>query len=292
MKTALIIPMREQSKYINRMLGAVNAQVVKADIVYFILDRASDIEVNSINKAISRTKNDTIKVIKIDNIPTYIGNSEGVDEVDYFLAGDRRNQAIELAISDGCDHFIFIDGDCIPQKDLVKEHIEICNNDFPVLSVGRRREQQYGNMDQRDKDSKVMNGELFKTHGTIIHDATLLTTSSITWSCNISLNIKAVKLIKYLNNLLYKRSEVFSSEFSGKWGGEDTFIGLQAYAMKVLITVIVGKHSGVTHIDHPRPPDKYDPSVYNEYLSERIEHIQKLSYKGGITMSMISKALS
>jgi hypothetical protein len=273
MKTALIIPLKNQDKYISRMVHAINIQTQSPDIVYFVVDRPSEPEFNKISETVAKQNRDYYNVIRIDEIPEYIGNRGDTEDKDLFLTGDRRNRSIEMAISDGCDHFIFIDGDCIPQRNLVKSHRSAMGT-FPTLSVGRRRESRYKNNDQRDTDEKVMNKKLFKSNGTIINDISLLASSSIVWSCNISMNLATVKRVKYINKLMYNREEVFSSEFSGKWGGEDTFLGVQAFVMKTIICSINDEYSGVNHIDHPRPISKYDPDVYNDYLCDKLSSIE------------------
>lgn len=289
MKSALIIPIKNQDKYISRMLHAINIQSVKPDMVYFMIDRPTDKEYNVISQAVEKQNNESYKLFRVDTIPDYIGNGEDLDNDELFLAGDRRNLAIKHAIDDGCDIFIFIDGDCIPQRDLVKSHINACNRDFPILSVGRRREKRFKNLDQRDIDVKVMNKNLFKLNETIIHDVTLLLSSSIVWSCNISMNMRAIAHISQLNKEMFDRYEVFSSEFSGRWGGEDTYLGLQAYASKVIIVSINSELSGVMHIDHPRPINKYDPKVYNDFLSSKVKLIEDMFKDNPLTLDFYNR---
>jgi hypothetical protein len=227
-----------------------------------------------IKEKISASKiNSICKIVEISEPPVYMGNPPNPGDAP-FLAGHVRNVGIDKALEDNAEIFIFIDGDCIPQKSLIQSHMSKLKLNVPVLSIGRRRESIYKWQDKREVDPSLFNLKLFREHGVIINNPQLLEKSLIVWTCNIGLNLKAVNILKKFNLSYYKRDEVFSSEFLGKWGGEDGFLGIQAYYCRVFITTIGNLASGVEHIDHPRPPDVYNPNHMN-FFKEQCDRLRK-----------------
>ena len=256
MKTALIIPLYKQGKNWNSILKGIESQTKIPDRVYVLLDRPEQDEIPDLESYLrnisSNSKiSDNIYVARVLENPIYIGNP-GNPEDPLFLTGHIRNVGIELAMEDGCEIFIFIDGDCIPQKTLVESHCKKCEYNIPVLSVGRRRESIYNWSDKREVDPSLMHLNLFREKGVIINNDALLHQSLIVWSCNIAMNFKAIDLLFKFNELYYKRKEVFSSEFLGKWGGEDAFLGIQCNYCRVFITglyIIFSRHKNIVNIN-------------------------------------------
>lgn len=278
MKSALIIPLYKQGKNWNSILKGIETQTLLPDMVYLILDRPEDDEIKDLEYYIKNINNNSelsnrIKITTVKELPKYIGNI-GTKEDSLFLTGHMRNIGIQLAISDLCELFIFIDGDCIPQKTLIESHHKKCYYNIPVLSVGRRREAGYNWSDKREVDTGLMHLNLFREKGLIINNETLLQQSLIVWSCNIAMNIKAINLLLKFNNMYYKRYEVFSGEFLGKWGGEDSFLGIQCNYCRIFITTIGEKSSGVEHIDHLRPNKIYNIE-HGIFLKEKCENLRK-----------------
>lgn len=273
MKTALLIPVYEQKKYWPRMLSAIEAMSILPDVVYVLMDRPSITDYNYVKeKCADPTLKGIYKVLNLRDIPEYVGRPNNLPEQDLFLTGYRRNQGIELAIADGCEVFVFIDGDCVPQCDLIKAHHNANSFGVPNISIGRRREEKHNWKDQREVDVKVKAIGLFtKTNLRVITERYLLNTSSIIWTCNCSMNLAAVRRIQKLNERYYGRNEVFCSEFLGTWGGEDGFLGIQATYANVFITMINDEKSGIRHIEHPRPIQKYSPEAFSIYLAAQIE---------------------
>lgn len=273
MKTAVIIPFYNQRKYWMKMFQAIEAQSEKPDFVYVAMDRQSSDDVEAIRR-ICNTGKVNYKVMDLQSIPAYIGKAQILPDQSLFMTGYRRNECIDDALSNGCECFIMFDGDCIPEKDLVKDHKAINNVPFSNISNGRRREEKYEWKDQREVDPKMRSAELFnKGNGYVIHNPDLLRSCSITWSCNLSMNLSAVKILKKFNREYYGRDEVFSGEFLGRWGGEDSFLGIQAIACKIFITILSTELSGIRHIEHPRPDDKYSDKAFGEHLIKEIDYL-------------------
>lgn len=272
MKTALIIPMHNQSQYWLRMQTALESLSVLPDIIYLMMDRPSRKEVIDVKTLINKPdlKNRYI-LCDVQDIPEYVGRPNHTPEQSLFLTGDRRNHAIEYAIAEGCDSFIFIDGDCVPQEDLIKSHQKLHDSHLAVMSIGRRREEKHGWKDQREFSESLIPFSLFKTNTQVITSDYLMTSSAIAWSCNMGLNLKAINRLKSLNKKYYGREDVFHVNFLGTWGGEDGFIGMQAYISKICIVILGDMKSGIKHIEHDRPEAKYAGEAFTKYLETQIK---------------------
>ena len=271
MKTAIIVPLHNQSKYWNKILLGLQRQSVKPDFVFVVVDRpkldkgplkgSGEPETEEwdaleyITNENSKYPDLNVKIEVIYSEPKHLTrNPEGK----IFLAGMTRNVGLEAAIREGCTEFIFIDGDCIPESDLVSAHITKLRKNLPILTAGRRRERQYRLQDRRESIASLAHLQLFRSKGTVINqNSNLLKDCMIVWSCNLGINLVAVNLIKKLNRRYFQRDELFSSDFLGAWGGEDSYLGIQALYCRVFITTIGEKLSGVHHIDHPRPTTVY-----------------------------------
>jgi hypothetical protein len=101
------------------------------------------------------------------------------------------------------------------------------------------------------------------------------------------MSLKAIKILKKFNSKYYNRDEVFCSEFLGKWGGEDGFLGIQAYYCKIFMSTVGEIASGIEHIDHPRPDDKYNLS-HMTYFKEQCEKIRKKVTLNPLTLDFFS----
>ena len=263
-KIALIVPIYHQGGYIPKIIKGIEKQSVIPSVVYFMLDRPTDAEKLHIEEEVKKSELN-IKVFSISDPPNYIGNE---DTKELFLTPHVRNMGINEALKDNCDMFVFIDGDCIPQPSLIESHANSGNGNVPVLSIGRRREKEFRWKDQREYKAEFVHLKLFRKGNFIVSNTDLLRRSLIVWSCNIALNLKALNLIQNFNQRYYNRKEVFSGEFVGKWGGEDGFLGVQAWHCRIFIVMIGNESSGVEHIDHPRPENKYNINHMDFFLKQ------------------------
>lgn len=276
MKTAVIIPFYNQRKYWLKMFHAIEAQSEHPDIVYVAMDRQSSDDVSAINR-ICASGNVNYKVMNLSDIPEYIGNPQVIPNQSLFMTGYRRNTCINDALVNGCECIIMFDGDCIPDVDVVRDHKKLNSLNVPNISNGRRREEKYEWKDQREVDPKMRSADLFnRGNGYVIHNPDLLRSCSVTWSCNLSMNLSAIKLIKKFNREYYGRDEVFSSEFLGRWGGEDSFLGIHAIACKIFVTMLTTEFSSIRHIEHPRPDDKYSDKAFGDHLIKEIDYLNML----------------
>lgn len=257
--------------------------------VYVMMDRPSILEYQTVKTACSSSELlNTYKVYNEQDVPDFIGRPNTLPEQSLFLTGDRRNRAIAYAISDGCDSFVFIDGDCIPQEDLIKSHSENHSYPFPVLTCGRRREEKHEYKDQREVVPNLKQYNLFKMkEPQLINNFYLLKTSAITWSCNMGLNIECVRLLQLINKKYYGFNDVFHTNFLGTWGGEDGFIGIQSHLMGVKILLLSDMKSGIKHIEHDRPSNKYSGEAFTSYLDEQIELFKLLISNNPVSINFL-----
>lgn len=241
---AVIVPITTgQERNIHKILHGLNMQSHQPDLIVISLDRVENVY------------NDTkqIKYI-VSDIPTYCNRPYNM------FAGATRNTAISYIMKNYIyDIVVMIDGDCIPQPDLIQSHLNACNKSIPVLSVGKRIEEKYSWIDRRQKNSSLQHLNIFQ-RDIIINDLSLLRQGLITWGCNLALNKYALKLIIKLNKLLYSEENLFNSIFNGGWGGEDSFLGMQAWIARVFIVVL--KSGAVEHIEHlPATNDQFNEQV-------------------------------
>lgn len=236
----VVIPIHKQIGNIDKIFAGLNQQTTKPNNVHLILDRTELV-------SDSQFANCEFNVLQTKFYPR-----ENPARHDGFHAGDARNIGIDIAIEGGADIVVMIDGDCVPQPRLIEGHVIACNRSIPILSCGRRREKKYGWKDQRELIADLTNIGFFSRE-IIINDPELLRKCMVVWSCNIAMNQSAIIRMKEFNRKYYTKPEVFSSAFDGGWGGEDSFLGVEAWMNR---TFIVANHiASVEHIDHPRISD-------------------------------------
>ena len=273
MKIALIIPLHDQTIYWEKILRGIQTQTRLPDCVYAVVDRPNLDRIPdcvSIIKKANSTISVPINVITVDSVP--LNTKRHADKG--FLAGYIRNIGLQEAIKDGYDCFVFIDGDCIPQKELIRSHELLCSYDVPLMSIGRRRESKYRGLDSREHQPNLTHLNIFGRNGTLINNPDLIKQCLVVWSCNIGINMKAVSIIQRFNKKYYDRYELFNSEFNGAWGGEDSFLGITAWYCRIFMHTMGEAKSGVEHIDHPRPETIYTIN-HKQFFEEQCNIIKK-----------------
>jgi glycosyltransferase involved in cell wall biosynthesis len=282
MNVALIIPLYKQSQYWTKILAGIESQSRQADKIVIVMDRpGEDLGDGSDPTWDARRHVDELNqqscidyskfTILTPTIPKIGRNTQG----QRFFAGHMRNQGIRYAYENGMDVFVLIDGDCIPQSRLIEGHCSKCEHNNPVLSVGRRRESTFNWKDRREVDPNLIRYGFFRANGIMVQDPELLRQALIVWSCNMALNMAAVERLYAFNLRYYQREkEAFCGEFTGMWGGEDTFMGIQAWHCKLFIVTTGLKKAGVMHIDHPRPKDIYNVD-HMEFVNNHKELLHK-----------------
>lgn len=253
----VIIPSHNQSKHIENIIKAYEKQTLSPDLLIFVLDRCED------------DSEDILKNVKSELNIEYVIKSEGVN----FDAGHTRDYGLKHALS-RYDNFnvIFTDGDCIPSEVLVEKHVENLNNEYVTVSVGPRElGTPEGDFlpDPRTHNDKIADGSFTDINGRVVINRKYW---DITYSCNLAMNYRAVKELMFVNLELTGESRLFNSEFDGKWGGEDNFVGMVTYTIGGLI-LLTSKDACVYHQWHESKMNNVD---LKEQFSKARKMIDKL----------------
>ena len=282
MRVAAVILCRKQENYAERIAAALSEQTVKPDRMLVVLDRPGYREEQVVRKAYSGLAN--CELFVIHTTPENIARPPMLPGVLPFCAGRCRNLALELIDSWAYDLAVFSDGDCIPYTGWLESHLSAAGNagDRPMVTIGRRRETKWGSHDQRERSDKHP-VDIFGTTARTVDQEWHIADSGVLWSCNFGITRPAVELLKKLNMMLYGSEEVFHSDFTGRWGGEDGFLGMECFYGGIpMVTTPVDGNDGVLHIEHPRIATLYkDTNAFMEFLdAKRCELITLLNALG------------
>ena len=270
MNVLLAIPSKNQAQYAAQMAEAIGSQSVRPGHTLYMPDRPTGTELVEIRRILKDTG---IEVYPVSALPEYVGRPNMNAGADWFLAGHVRNVAISYMIEKGYDAVVFIDGDCIPEPDLIKSHIELLSAEGPRVSVGQRKEAIFHWKDQRTQDFSFT--KVFNDTPTEITRESFFVDSGVVWTCNFGLNRAAVDMLKDLNRTLYGRDEAFSSDFAGTWGGEDGFIGMECFYGGIPVFAMSNcGNDGIRHQFHERDDaKKYEHRTFMTYLENKREEL-------------------
>lgn len=269
MKTLLAIPNKDQVKYLIPMLDAINSLSVKPDKVLYLQDRPTAKELVDCRHILGSQS--LVEQVIVRSLPDCIGHPQMVYGEQHFMAGHVREIAVDYMVKHSFDAIVFIDGDCIPEKDLIKDHIAILDRDSAVVSVGQRKEAMYNWSDQRiSSDSKM---SIFFDVSTPVTKEGYFVDSGVVWTCNCGMNKAAITYLRRLNQTLYDRNETFHSGFHGTWGGEDGFIGLECFYTGIPVVALPIGDNGIRHQFHERRSAKYQHATFISYLEEHREQL-------------------
>ena len=271
MDVLLAIPNKNQAQYAAQMADAIGAQTVRPGHTLYMPDRPTGRELVEIRKTLAKYPD--IEVYPVSSLPSYVGRPNMNAGADWFLAGHVRNVAVSYMVDKGFDAVVFIDGDCIPEPDLIKSHIEILDKEGPCVSVGQRKEAMFHWKDQRTRDFSLTH--VFGDTPTEITRESWFVDSGVVWTCNFGLNRSAVDALCDMNKTLYGRNEAFSSDFAGTWGGEDGFIGLECFYVGIpVVAMAAGGNDGIRHQYHDRTDEKkYAHRTFQTYLEHKREEL-------------------
>jgi MoaA/NifB/PqqE/SkfB family radical SAM enzyme len=262
---ALIVLIHNQAVNLPRLTAAYRGLSEKPDLFVFVCDKCTDSSVCDL-KTFS------------DSIGTPISIIE-VHDSDSFAAGKNRDRGLAEAESKlGKCNVVFLDGDCVPNQDLIKLHREAqeTNQDFPTVSIGSRHNEAK-NASRIIIDTRHSH---FKFHDEIFAKDTLRLVTSrspafsrmLTWSCNLGLNAKAIELFKTCIFHLSNERRIFHPAFDGSWGGEDDFIGLMASYLGCAV-VSLPQGADTVHIWH----ESRQNNVYERKVKMHHAHLRRLA---------------
>lgn len=191
-----------------------------------------------------------VVVVTSENIqPAFHFTGVAPADVDGFNAGANRDKGLEVASEmwPGCD-VVFLDGDCAPGPAWANEHISALSVDAPVVSCGART--QGVHQDPRTRPLEWQGQSFAPSMIDAPRIATLpeIAAHRATWSCNLGINRAALHLLQDAGEKLHGSRRVFSPEFDGRWGGEDTGLGIVAHYVGCTIRTLSA--SSVEHIPH------------------------------------------
>lgn len=231
----VIITICNQQNNITKILEGFNQQKVKPDHILFVLDRCEYSEYVNTNLNISFFKKS-------------YGNG--------FNAGLARDTGlIHWEKLHDIENVLFVDGDCVPNSNVVEQHLINLNQPEPVLSIGRRLKCGFDERDGYEIFHDQTSNHIFEKRFFGKH-------INISLSCNFALNYEAIKLCRIVN----KENRVFNSSFDGEWGLEDSLVGSIIHKFGRVYTC--NKNSYVTHIDHKS----------NEVWTNRRKYLNLLKY--------------
>ena len=277
-KFVVIIPITEQQiGNIELIIRAIDMQTILPYAVVFVFDRCDANELVGVG----------VRKYNIHYVRSDIPDSSLKKRPGEIYAGHTRNAGVKFIYSNIPDYdaILFIDGDCIPQPELIESHSYICQySDIPILSCGKRRESDRGWRDRREDFQRLRTIGIFRKD-VLITDVSLLKDGLVVWSCNIALNRRCIELIKRFNELYYGESEVFNSEFNGGWGGEDSFVGVMAYVAKVFIQAVA--RGGVEHICHP-PASRDATEESHRFFHRMVDDFKRRLTSNTVPLSIYS----
>ena len=270
MKILLAIPSKNQSQYIGDIIDHIGKMSVKPDHVLYFQDRPSAKELVE-GKRLLPTRDGLIELVVSRSEPEIIGHPQMAYGESQFLTGYIREQAIDYMLQNGYDAVVFIDGDCLPEPELIEAHKAILCKETPVVTVGQRKEFMHEWTDQRlAPDSKL---DIFSDEPREVENEGYFVDSGVVWTCNFGMNRAAVMKLRELNKILYGREETFSSDFVGTWGGEDGFIGLECFYTLTPVIALPKGENGIKHQFHLRESAKYQHVAFIQYLEQHREQL-------------------
>lgn len=276
MKTALVILCKKQDKYAPAIARGVVSQTVKPDRILVVLDRPGLLERTATVKAYSEIPG--CEFLVVSSTPETIGRPPMRPGVEPFCAGHCRNLALDMLYDS--DLVIFTDGDCIPLSGMVESHI--LAHGAGCVTVGRRTEVKWGSTDQRQSyDRRPV--PIFKKEPSVVDSERYIADSGVVWTCNFGITPGAIRKLRKLNGMLYGTETVFHPDFTGRWGGEDGFLGMECFygGIPIRTTPLTGT-DGVSHIEHARPEDKYDHTSFLPFLEAKRHELVLLMGAAGL----------
>ena len=278
-KVLLVIPAHGQNIFLPKMLDRLSKLSVYPTECRYVIDRPQPgeyeeaLEIYAKANRIAGGNLGFVKILKSDGYPEWVGHPQMNAGSDYFLTGYVRNAQVEYAIKNDFHYVIFIDGDCVPEPHLISAHVDTLSEKCsPIATVGRRREIIWNMEDQRMASPKSV-CHLFADTPRLIDNEFWFVDSGVVWTCNFGLNMHAIKQLCSMNASLYGREEVFSSEFTGTWGGEDGFLGLECFYSGIPVYALPNGENGIIHQPHVRPMNKYDHPQFIPYLEAMREDL-------------------
>lgn len=170
-----------------------------------------------------------------------------------FNAGANRDEGLERVLAIHPDaSVIFLDGDCAPSPDWLRHHADLLGSPLPTVTCGTRRERC--RTDARLEDVG-WDGRIWPPTFIPGFDAPILSRVDVdghrtTWSCSLGINRPALRRLRMAGMNLWRSHRIFPPFFDGRWGGEDTALGVVAWEAGCSIVMLDPLRSHVDHEPH------------------------------------------
>ena len=282
MRIAAVVLSRGQEAFAPCIARAISSQTVKPDMVLAVMDRPSPSEREATERAYAGIPG--VEFLSVECAPDTVRRPPMRDGQEPFCAGHCRNLALEL-LDGRYELAVFIDGDCAPSRGWI-ESFRLAYGEGRVI-VGRRRETKWLGMDQR-QCSQEHPVDIFGPVPREVTEEWKFVDSGVMWTCNVGFTPGAVRGIRKINSDLYGVSTVFHPDFTGRWGGEDGFLGMECFYGGVPVwTAPATGMDGVYHMEHPRPSDTYGHRGFIRFMEEKRRELVLLlgaagKWKGGL----------
>lgn len=233
---SVIIPMHNQKDNVAPIFKALGEQTLIPYEYVVVADRCTDTTVHNI---IENARHLKTKLVLVHRVSTDSG----------FWAGQVRNLGVDSASQ---ETLLFLDGDCVPCQTWVEAHRDALDSAgrVPAASFGLRKDQIKAGSEEYRSDTRTyrsMTQIFWEDRNVPVMNRGTVFGHMATWSCNLGLNAGAVKMLKSLNG------SVFSPLLTkGKWGGEDTYLGMQLWDNCGILIAVRMEAGHVKHLWHPR----------------------------------------
>jgi len=170
-----------------------------------------------------------------------------------FNAGANRDEGLGRVLAIYPDaSVVFLDGDCRPSPDWLRHHADLLTSSMPMVTCGTRRERC--RPDARLEDVS-WDGRIWLPTFRPGFDAWVQARCDVdghrtTWSCSLGVNRPALLRLRTAGRWLWRSPRIFPPFFDGRWGGEDTALGVVAWEAGCSIAMLDPLRSHVDHEPH------------------------------------------
>lgn len=245
----VVVIAHQQSEALPKVLSALQTQLGSRDRLCVVIATEADTE----------TYAAATKALTAFNVtPTSLQFAQ--HGITGFNAGANRDQGTcyLLGSDPELSGIVYIDGDCVPTPTTIAGFRNLFHTagSIPVLGNGLRKHSTTGTVDSRI-NSLAKGNDIFTigVDRVALHDRDIRG-HRVCWSCLCGLNVAAIRLARSINHALFQDSNrVFASTWDGRYGAEDTFLGLSVFRGG---GVVVACDPLVVCCEHQDHTTKYD----------------------------------
>jgi hypothetical protein len=170
-----------------------------------------------------------------------------------FNAGANRDEGLArvLELHPGAS-VIFLDGDCRPSPGWLEHHAQVLATDAPTVTCGSRRERcrPDARLESVEWQGRTWPTMFIPGQDTTVEDRDDVDGHRTTWSCSLGISRAALSRLRSAGMHLWRSTRIFPPFFDGRWGGEDTGLGVVAWEAGCWIVMLDPDRSHVEHEPH------------------------------------------